>query len=400
MKLKSLVSNITAILILSLPAFGQTNQLQGNVKLKNADGSTSPAVKYNVDIYRLDIGIGEWHVQTDKSGHWTAFITAAGGTYLVVAWGEGRSPNFVNNVRGTTVDPVEIVLEPGDGRKVTKQDVINAMKNRGSGGGGGGPDQAQAAEIAKRKQEAEAQRKAATEKNKAEFESMKQHFEQANKYFDANDFGNAITEYKAAAAADDSQHVVFARLSQATFNLGVEFFNKQDRAQAEKLWLESIEAAQKAVALQDANATYKQILAQTLAIYGVRYGKPDMAEKACALYFQIGDAATTAADKANAYNKAGRTYFDSGNVEKATEAYNKTLAVDPKNVGATMGIGLALVSTGEEAKIKEGLNLFAKVVDIGPPNSKEVAEAKAMIQQIKDAYNLMPQPGKSTKRKG
>lgn len=414
MKLKSFVMSIAAILILSFPAWGQTNQLQGNVKLKNADGSTSPAAKYNVDIYRLDIAVGEWHVQTDKAGHWSAFITSAGGTYLVVASGEGRMPNFVNNVRGTSVDPIEIVLEPGDGRKVTKQDILAAIKNRNSGGGGAA-DPGQAAATAARQKEDEAKRRAANEKAKAEFESMKQHFEQGNKYFDANDFGNAVNEFKAAAAIDDSQHVVFARLAQASFNLGVESFNKSSKAQqegrnddaqagraeAEKLWQESAAAGEKALALQETNANYKQILASTYAVYGQRYGKPEFTEKACNLYVQIGDAAATSADKANAYNKAGKTYFDAGNVEKATESYNKTIAIDSNNIVAIYGIGLALVSTGEEAKIKEGLNLFAKVVETGPATSKEVADAKAMIQQIKDAYNLMPQPGsKGTKRKG
>lgn len=397
MKLRNIALSILAVLVFSLSAPSQSAQLMGIVKLKNADGSTSPAAKYNVDIYRTDINLGEWHVQTDKSGHWSAFVNAIAGTYMIVYWGPGRAPTYQSSVRGSTSETLGIDLDPGDGRKISKQEVLDAIKGAKTQGGAAAPTPSP--EEIKQQQEEAAKSRAAAEKAKADFDKMKQHFEQANKLYDANDYSGAIAEYKEAAALDSTQHVVFARLAQTTYNYGVNFFNKGDRDQAEKLWQESAEAGQKAVSLQATNTTYKQILAQTLTIYGSKYGKPDLVDQGCDLYMQLGDAATSNADKANAYNKAGKTYFDAGNPDKSIEAYNKTIAIDANNVPATFGIGVAMVSTGEEAKIKEGLNLLAKVVEIGQPNSQEVGTAKLMIQQIKEAYNFMPQPGKTPPKK-
>src|ERR1700726_775444 len=47
---------VALVLISAIAAMAQSGQLRGHVKLKQADGTTVPAVSAAIDVVRLDIG--------------------------------------------------------------------------------------------------------------------------------------------------------------------------------------------------------------------------------------------------------------------------------------------------------------------------------------------------------
>ena len=70
-------------------ASAQTTQVEGVVKLKQADGTETPVVGATIDIYRIDIK-QEFHTKTDKKGHYIHAGLPFVGTYTLVVSAPGR----------------------------------------------------------------------------------------------------------------------------------------------------------------------------------------------------------------------------------------------------------------------------------------------------------------------
>src|SRR5215471_21252048 len=128
---------LAATLLLSTAVLAQSGQVEGNVKLKAADGSAKPAPGIKVDIYRLDIK-GHFDVTTDKNGHYVRLGLPLQGTFLFVFSGPGAQPTWMNNVRITQMPVVDITLEPGDGKTLTYDEIQKQIGQQKAGGGGGG----------------------------------------------------------------------------------------------------------------------------------------------------------------------------------------------------------------------------------------------------------------------
>src|SRR5215216_820250 len=118
------------LIILATIVSAQTSQVEGNIKVKSADGTLKPVAGALIDIYRLDV-TGHWDVKSDKSGHFIRLGLPIQGTFLFVASGPGIQPTWVNNVRLAQVPSVDIVASPGDGNTMTLEQVQAAMKGSG-----------------------------------------------------------------------------------------------------------------------------------------------------------------------------------------------------------------------------------------------------------------------------
>ncbi|MFY9574319.1 MAG: carboxypeptidase-like regulatory domain-containing protein, partial [Blastocatellia bacterium] len=87
-----------ATLCLTAVISAQSGQVEGNIKLKAADGTVKGVAGALIDIYRLDIK-GHYDVKTDKNGHFVRLGLPLQGTYLFVVSGPGIAPTYMNNVR-------------------------------------------------------------------------------------------------------------------------------------------------------------------------------------------------------------------------------------------------------------------------------------------------------------
>ena len=114
-------------------AAGQAGQLRGHVVMKQADGTTVPAAGATVDVFRTDIS-GKYETKTDKKGDFVFAGIPFTGTYIVAISMAGARPDWLPNVKaGRDVD-YAFTLTPGDGSRLTL-DQMKAVLAQGGGSG-------------------------------------------------------------------------------------------------------------------------------------------------------------------------------------------------------------------------------------------------------------------------
>src|SRR5437764_888990 len=162
MRFKPLFRATLAALILAacgVVASAQTTQVEGTVKLKQADGTEVPVAGATVDIYRTDIK-QEFHVKTDKKGHYLHAGLPFVGTYTLIISAPGAQPTYASKLRFVQEEQRvrDFTLMPGDGSALTL-DQVNKL-DAASGGaksGGGGPALAESKEAKAKREEMQKQ---------------------------------------------------------------------------------------------------------------------------------------------------------------------------------------------------------------------------------------------------
>src|SRR5215471_14536287 len=132
----------------------QTGQLRGSVQLAGADGKQTPVAGATVDVYRTDMK-SEYHTKSDKKGEWVFAGLPFVGRYIVAISAPGASPSARADVRAGQDISVDMVLSPGDGKKLTEAEATAAAKGaapatNGGGGGDSAAEKANAEAMAKK----------------------------------------------------------------------------------------------------------------------------------------------------------------------------------------------------------------------------------------------------------
>lgn len=111
----------------SAPALkGLYGEVTGIVKLKAADGSLQPVAGATVDFYRIDMA-GHFQTKTNSNGQFTQVGLSPTGSWAVVASGAGAQWAYISGVK-TPSGGLEIVTEPGDGARPTREQVMAAIR--------------------------------------------------------------------------------------------------------------------------------------------------------------------------------------------------------------------------------------------------------------------------------
>ncbi|HVG19122.1 MAG TPA: tetratricopeptide repeat protein [Blastocatellia bacterium] len=394
--------------ILAAVAGAQTAQVEGNVKVKAADGTLKPVAGALIDIYRLDVK-GHWDVKTDKSGHFVRLGMPLQGTYLFVASGPGIQPTWTNNVKITQVPSIDMVANEGDGSTLTLEQVQAAIKSGGAAQPTGPTKAAPTADRAK----LEAEKKDYEAKLK-EGQALQATFDSARTHYNAGieltkgtppNYAAALSEFEAATAIDPGKHAAMAELAykananlaESHYQIGVDMFNKKDRAGAKPHFEKAVEASNKAIAIASGAAEsnpnvnndlliYYNILAKNAQLLVEFYGAANMIDdtvksldKAASM-----DAANKnkwGVAKADMYRAAGRT-------DDAVAAYKAVIATDPNNTDALYGLGLTLIASSERAQIQEGADTLALFASKAPATDKRVPIVKEALEGVKNAYKI------------
>src|SRR5258707_8040880 len=124
---------VAAILIASaaLTALGQTGELRGHVIMKQADGQSVPVSDAVIDVYRTDVS-GKYNTKTNKKGEFVFAGLPYVGTYIVAASHPNAAPTWLPNVKAGREIDYELSLTPGDGKKLTYDQIKAAMAGGGS----------------------------------------------------------------------------------------------------------------------------------------------------------------------------------------------------------------------------------------------------------------------------
>jgi tetratricopeptide (TPR) repeat protein len=412
-----------AVLLTAAVASAQTGALRGTVKLVAADGSSTPVNGAAVDVYRVDIS-GEYHTKSDKKGEWVFAGLPFTGEYVVSVSAPGASPTAKSGVKAGREINVDIVLNSGDGKKLTKDEAIAASKGGGgttSNGGGGGESAAAKAKREEELKKYEAEKARVGNIN----EVLNRTFKAGSDAITAKNYDEAVKQFDEGLAADPEQVVLYSRKSLALRLRGVDHYNASikgtDQTQkaaemenAKKDFQGAADAATKGLEManKEAAATDPQTqTAQTskkLEILSYRAEamrllvKTDASQGQTALtaYQEYIAAESDAAKKAKAEKDVAQILFDTASdqagFEKALAAYQKILEANPDDPDALLRSGQILFNIGalnnnDKAKYQEAANYLQRFVDKAPEGNPMKAEAKDLIDALKAQANVTPE---------
>src|SRR5712664_2604219 len=392
------ITSIAAVAVLLCGAAAvsaQTGQLRGHVLLKQADGTTIKAAGAQVDVFRTDLP-GSFPTKTGKRGVFVYAGLPFVGRYIIAASMPNAAPNFIAGVRvGQDID-YEVVLSPGDGRRLTEAEAKALVK---PGGGGSTPTGGGGAKITP---EEEAKRKAENERIAKENEK---------------NYDEALKQYDTGLAADPEQPSLLTNKTLALKARGVDRYNaailtKDEAAKTSGLELAKADFKAAADAANKAADIIKKMPAatdpeeqkqQTVNKYATMSARAEamrlFVTKADGTQVDAGAAAfqdyiaveTDAAKKSRAQLDMAQMLLDAGAGDKAFAEFQKILAEKPDDPDANLGAGLALFSTGDKAKYQEAANYLQRFVDKAPDTHKFKNDAKAVLAELKSTENVVPE---------
>lgn len=406
-----------AVLVVSaLSVSAQTAAVRGKVMLKQADGTEVPVPNAVIDIFRTDIPSKQENIKVNKRGEFQVLGLFIIGRYIISA----SAPNARPKVRGSIKPGIDaeyvISLDPGDGRRLTEAEAKQLASGESVGGGSGGGGES--AEDKAKREEMIRKNAEITESNKKVEESnavYNRSFKEGNDAFNAKRYDEAIAKYSEAITADPDHPgapVILTNRSLVLRMSGVEHYNaavkaKDDAAKeaAKKEWAQSAQDAKMAVERLKAKSAppepeaaksyhdqlYRalQARAEIMKLF-VPLVDRTQADAGLTAYQEYLAVEPDAAIKLKMQLAGAQMLFDAGEVDKAVAEFQKILEANPDNVEAMLGAGLALFGTGDANKYQEAANYLQRFVDKAPDTHAFKADAKAVLEELKN-QNVKPQ---------
>lgn len=404
-------------------ASAQVGQLRGHVVMKGADGKSTPVAGATIDVFRSDVA-GKFETKTNKKGEFVFAGLPFIGEYIVAASAPGAQPNYAPRIKAGREVDYEILLFPdGDGRRLTHEEIKAHMATTGVGSG----DTKSSAEEAAKQAELIKKNKEIAEANARNVninEIVGRTFKAGNEALKTKNYDEAIKQYNEGLVADPEQGVLYLQISEALRQRGVERFNAAIKSTdtdktaafdaAKKDFRQAVENAQKAVEFTrkeeirtDAPGIAAQNTRRLNALIARKEGmrlfvtKVDQtqADAGATAYNEYIAAEPDAALKQKARMELGQVLVDAGAADKGFAEYEKVLAEKPDDPEAIYGAGLALFATGDEAKYKEAANYLQRFVDKAPDGHKDKEAAKAVLAELKNTANVVPEKTAPTRRR-
>jgi len=426
MRRSHFITSIAAVAVLLCGAASisaQVGQLRGTVKLVGADGKPAPVDGAVIDVFRTDIA-GEYHTKSDKGGQWVFAGLPYVGTYIVAISAPGAQANAKGGVKAGREIPVDVILAPGDGKRLTLEQAKAAVGGGSSSPGGGSEsasDKAKREELLKRTEEL----KKENEKNLNINKVVGEAFKAGNAALTAKNYDEAIKQYDTGLAADPEQPSLLTNKTLALKARGVERYNaaiqtKDEAARTSGLEVAKADFKAAADAVNRASDLIKKVPAatdpeeqkqQTVNKYATMSARAEamrlfvtkadasQADAAAAAFEDYIAVEADAAKKAKAQLDMAQMLLDAGAGDKAFAQFRKILAERPDDPDANLGAGLALFSIGDKAKYQEAANFLQHFVDKAGDDHKFKADAKAILAELKSTENVVPEKTAPARRK-
>jgi tetratricopeptide (TPR) repeat protein len=425
----------------SLTAVAQVGELRGHIWMQQADGQKVPLADAQIDVFRTDMS-AKYNTKTNKKGEFVFAGLPFIGTYTVAASHPTAAPNFQPGVKAGRDIDVELTLSPGDGKRLTFDEIKNAGGGSATPPSGGTPqpsaeDKAKLEELKKKNAEIEASNKKITEANDViarTFKAGNESLQAAGAASKANNSEEALAKYTAAVAqydeglaADPDQPAILTNKAVALKGRGVEKFNTTVRSKtlddagrtaglqaAKDDFKAAAEASAKAVTLIKASPApteaadlqryngnkYAAMLtqAESMRLY-VSKADGTQADAGLAAYKDYIAIETDPAKKAKAQLDMAQMLLDAGASDKALAEFKAILTENPNSPEANLGAGLAVYATGDKAKFQEAANFLQKFVEVAPDGNAMKDDAKAILAELKNSENVTPEKTKPAPRR-
>lgn len=421
---------VTLVVFMSVAASAQTGELRGRVVMTQADGTTAPVAEAAIDVFRTDLP-GKYNTKTNRRGEFVFAGLPYVGVYIVAASHPTAQPGWQGNIRAGRGIEYEITVTPGDGRRLTYDEIKNASAAApggsglpASGGSESAEDRARREELARKNAEIEAENKKILEANAI----VQRTFKAGNDALLGKNYDEAVRLYDEGLAADPQQSALLTNKALALKARGVDTFNASitDKEEASKLaklaaakkdFEAAAEASTKAVAILKAqtiptepselnrhNANKLSTFsthAESMRLFVTKVDQSKADEGFMAYQDYIG-AEPDAAKKAKAQRDAAQMLFDAGAFEKSLGEYQKILAVNPDDPDALVKSGMILFNIGamenNKEKYQEAANYLQQFVNKAPEGELK-ADAKAILEELKNQQNVQASPAPSRRRR-
>ena len=427
-----------AILVVAaaLTSVAQVGELRGTVMMKQADGQKVPLADAQIDVFRTDIK-GEYKTKTNKKGEFVFAGIPFVGQYVVAVSHPTASPNFIPGVRAGQGIPVDIEVTPGDGKRLTLEEIKSAGGTAAPKPGGSAPveseaDKAKREEMLRKNKEIDEGNKKISAAN----EIIARTFKAGNEALAAattasrasnsdtaiQKFGEAVTQFDEGLAADPEQPAILTNKAVALKGRGVEKYNSTIRSK-------TLDDAGRTAALESAKADFKaaaEASSKAVTLIKAQPSPTDPAEvqrytankyaamltraESMRLYVSKVDATqatagleafkdyaaveTDPAKKAKAQVDSAQMLLDSGAADKALAEFQTILAAQPDNPEANLGAGLAVYAMNDKARFQEAANYLQKFVEVAPDSNTFKSAAKEILAELKNSANVTPEKGK------
>ncbi len=414
-KLFHAAARIAALLLISaIGAAAQVVEISGKVTLKKADGTVVPIEGAVVDIYRTDIK-NKFQVTTDARGVYVRPGRPFVGTYTLAVSAPGARPDYRAGVRFAQQSVNDFVLAPGDGSRLTLEQISAVGITTPSAPGapsGESPEAQRAREELERKTKAVAEDNARITRAN---EIVSRTFKAGNEALGAGRVEDAIALYREGLAARPDEPSLLTNLSDALrqrgdkrFNAALNDQNSESRSagteSAKKDWSEAARTSRKALdVIKGSPATdpaRQQIYAQNklaaIATYAVAMRrvatKVDQTQATAAwqAYQDYIAVETDPAQKAKLRGEALQMVFDAGSIDLAIAEARKILAAEPSHADANRILGLALFASGDKKNFQEAANYLQRYVDAAPDTDPLKQSAKESLDYMKTAEGIKP----------
>ena len=436
-----------AILVASaaVTSVAQVGELRGHVWMQQADGQKVPLAGAAIDVFRTDV-TAKYNTTTNKKGEFVFAGLPFVGVYTVAASHPTAQPNFVTGIKVGREIPCEITVTPGNGKRLTPEEVKSATPSNTGGGspgassGGGGESAAEKAkreELIKKNKEIEEGNK----KIEAANEVIGRTFKAGNEALGAASaaskaknsdealakYTEAVTQFDLGLAADPEQPAILTNKAVALKGRGVERFNTtitsktlDDAGRSAGLqtakddFKAAAEASTKAVTLLKAQTVptdpaevarynankYAAMLtnAEAMRLF-VSKADPTQAEAGLAAFKDYLAVETDPAKKAKGQLDMAQMLLDSGAADKALAEFKTILSSQPDSPEANLGAGLAVYAAGDKAKFQEAANYLQHFVDVAPDTNPMKDDAKAILTELKNSERVTPEKTKPATRK-
>ncbi|HEU4871071.1 MAG TPA: carboxypeptidase-like regulatory domain-containing protein [Pyrinomonadaceae bacterium] len=423
----------------SLTTSAQVGELRGHVWMQQADGQKVPLADAQIDVFRTDMN-AKYQTKTNKKGEFVFAGLPFIGTYAVAASHPTAAPNFVPGVKVGREIPCEITVTPGNGKRLTYDEIKAAGGAAAPTPGGAAPaesaaDKAKREELMKKNAEIEAGNKKISEANEIiarTFKAGNEALNAANVAAKANNtdeaigkYTEAVSQYDQGLAADPDQPAILTNKSVALKARGVARYNVAVRStddaaktsgieQAKGDFKAAADAAGKAATMikaqpaptdpaevQRYNANkYAAFLtyAESMRLY-VTKGDPTQADAGLAAFKDYIAVETDPAKKTKAQLDMAQMLLDSGSADKALAEFKSILTTTPDSAAANLGAGLAVYATGDKTKFQEAANFLQRFVELAPDSDPMKADAKAILTELKNTENVTPEKTGRPQRK-
>lgn len=411
---------VLALVSTTVIVSAQTGELRGKVVMTQADGTKAPASEVVIDVFRIDVS-GKYNTKTNKKGEFVFAGLPLVGTYTIGASHPSARPTYLPGIRVGTGTEYELNLAPGDGRRLTLDEIKAAEKGAagsgstsGSGSGESAADKAKREELLRKNAEIEAKNKKIEESNAV----VARTFKEGNAAFEAKKYDDAIRLYEEGIAADPGQPALLTQKSAALKSRGVDRYNAAITSKDEAAKTPGIEAAKadfrasaeaikQALDLLNAQpaptdpqdqarltsnklaALSTRAEAMRLFVTKVDPTQVDAGQKAYEEYLAV---ETDPARKLTGQRGLAQMLFDANSFDKALAEYQKLLATNPDDTDALVKSGMLLFNIGamnnDKAKYQEAANYLQQFVDKAPDTDKFKDDAKAILEELKNQQNV------------